>query len=63
MKVSQSPPNVMSALACGGYACARPGWRGLMLHKALDNFLFGLTFGMGFAIAANVLHFLGQFIH
>ena len=34
-----------------------------MLHKALDNFLFGLAFGMGFAIAANVLHFLGQFIH
>jgi len=34
-----------------------------MLMKALDNILFGLFFGMGFTIAANVLHFLGQFIH
>lgn len=33
------------------------------MHKAIENFLFGLCFGMGFTIAANVLHFLGQFIH
>lgn len=30
---------------------------------AFDRFLHGLCFGIGFAIAANVLHFLGQFIH
>jgi RsiW-degrading membrane proteinase PrsW (M82 family) len=34
-----------------------------IMHKALENFLFGLAFGMGFAVAANVLNFLGQFIH
>lgn len=34
-----------------------------MLHKSLDNFVFGICFGMGFAIATNILHFLGQFIH
>jgi len=33
------------------------------MHKAIENFLFGLCFGMGFAIAQNVLHFLGTFIH
>ncbi len=32
------------------------------MHKAIADFLFGLCFGMGFAIATNVLHFLGQFI-
>lgn len=33
------------------------------MHKALDNFLFGLAFGIGFEIASNVLRFLAQFIH
>jgi len=33
------------------------------MHKAIENFLFGLFFGMGFAIANNVLNFLAQFIH
>jgi len=36
------------------------------MHKAIDNFLFGLFglfFGMGFAIANNVLNFIGQFMH
>jgi hypothetical protein len=33
------------------------------MHKAISDFLFGLFFGMGFAIAANVLNFLAQFIH
>jgi hypothetical protein len=33
------------------------------MHKALDNFLFGLCFGVGFYIAERVLHFLGTFIH
>jgi len=32
------------------------------MYKAIADFLFGLCFGMGFAIATNVLHFLGQFI-
>jgi hypothetical protein len=34
-----------------------------MMQKAIENFLFGLCFGMGFAIAANVLNFIGQFLH
>lgn len=33
------------------------------MQKAIDNFLFGLFFGMGFAIANNVLNFLAQFLH
>jgi hypothetical protein len=34
-----------------------------MMHKAIENFLFGLFFGMGFAVANNVLNFIGQFLH
>lgn len=30
---------------------------------ALDRFLFGLCFGMGFVIAANVLNFIASFLH
>jgi hypothetical protein len=33
------------------------------MQKAVSDFLFGLCFGMGFAIAANVLNFIGQFLH
>jgi len=33
------------------------------MHKAIENFLFGLFFGMGFAIASNVLAFIAMFIH
>jgi flagellar biosynthesis protein FliR len=33
------------------------------MQKAIHDFLFGLCFGMGFAIAANVLNFIGQFLH
>ena len=33
------------------------------MQKAIDNFLFGLFFGMGFAIANNVLNFIAQFLH
>ena len=33
------------------------------MHKAIENFLFGLFFGIGFAVAANVLNFIGQFMH
>ena len=33
------------------------------MQKAIDNFLFGLLFGMGFSIANNVLNFLASFIH
>jgi hypothetical protein len=33
------------------------------MATALDRFLFGLCFGMGFVIAANVLNFIGQFLH
>lgn len=29
------------------------------MAKALENFLFGLTFGMGFFVAKAVLHFIG----
>jgi len=34
-----------------------------MLQKAIQDVLFGLFFGIGFAISNNVLNFLGQFIH
>lgn len=33
------------------------------MQKAIQDFLFGLFFGMGFAIASNVLNFIAQFIH
>jgi hypothetical protein len=33
------------------------------MQKHIDNFLFGLFFGIGFAIASNVLNFLGSFMH
>jgi hypothetical protein len=33
-----------------------------MPATALDRFLFGLCFGMGFSIAAAVLHFIGSFL-
>jgi hypothetical protein len=37
-------------------------WWVMNAHKALEDFLFGLCFGMGFAIAAAVCHFLGSFL-
>jgi hypothetical protein len=37
-------------------------YRSIMV-KAIENFLFGLFFGMGFAIANNVLNFIGSFLH
>lgn len=33
------------------------------MQKAIADFLFGLFFGMGFAIANNVLNFIGSFLH
>ncbi len=33
-----------------------------IMQKAIENFLFGLCFGMGFAIAQAVLHFIGSFM-
>lgn len=30
--------------------------------KAVENFLFGLCFGMGFGIASGVLHFIAGLI-
>jgi hypothetical protein len=30
------------------------------MQKAVSDFLFGLCFGMGFGIAAAVLHFLAS---
>jgi len=33
------------------------------MQKAIDNFLFGLFFGIGFAISNNVLTFIGTFLH
>ncbi len=33
-----------------------------MWQKALENFLFGLFFGMGFVIASAVLGFIGGLI-
>ncbi len=30
--------------------------------KAVENFLFGLCFGMGFCVAQAVLHFIGTLI-
>lgn len=32
------------------------------MQKAVENFLFGLCFGMGFALAAAVLHWIGSLI-
>lgn len=37
-------------------------WRPWM-YKAIEWFLWGLCMGMGWAIAANVLNFIAQFIH
>lgn len=34
-----------------------------MLTKMIDWFIWGVCMGMGWAIAQNVLHFLGTFIH
>ena len=33
------------------------------MQKALENFLFGLCFGMGFVIAENVLRALTSLLH
>lgn len=33
------------------------------MQRAIENFLHGLFFGMGFVIASNVLNFIAQFIH
>ena len=33
------------------------------MHKALENFLFGLCFGMGFVVAENVLRFIVGLLH
>lgn len=32
------------------------------MQKAVDNFLFGLCFGMGFCLAQAVLHLIGSLI-
>lgn len=32
------------------------------MAKAVENFLFGLCFGMGFAIAQTVLHLIGALL-
>ena len=32
------------------------------MQKAVENFLFGLTFGMGFAIASTVLQLIASLI-
>ena len=32
------------------------------MAKAVENFLFGLCFGMGFVVASNVLGFIAQFL-
>lgn len=32
------------------------------MQKAIENFLFGLCFGMGFLIAQAVLYFIGSFL-
>ena len=34
-----------------------------MPATAIDRFLFGLCFGIGFAIAFNVVNFIGMFFH
>ena len=33
------------------------------MQKAITDFLFGLFFGVGFAVAFNVVNFIGQFFH
>jgi RsiW-degrading membrane proteinase PrsW (M82 family) len=37
--------------------------KGEYMQKAVENFLFGLTFGMGFAIANNVLNIIAALLH
>jgi len=34
-----------------------------MAAKAFDNFLFGLCFGLGFAIAFNILNIIASLLH
>jgi len=33
------------------------------MQKAISDFLFGLCFGIGFAVAFNVINVIGQFFH
>jgi len=33
------------------------------MQKAISDFLFGLCFGIGFAVAFNVINFIGQLFH
>ena len=33
------------------------------MHKAIEDFLFGLCFGVGFAVAFNVINIIGQVFH
>ena len=34
-----------------------------MAAKALENFMFGLAFGFGFAIAFNILNIIASVLH
>jgi hypothetical protein len=34
-----------------------------MAAKALENFMFGLSFGLGFAIAFNILNVIAGLLH
>jgi hypothetical protein len=33
------------------------------MQKAITDFLFGLCFGVGFAVAFNLVNFIGSFFH
>ena len=33
------------------------------MQKAIQDFLFGLCFGVGFAVAFNVINLIGQVFH
>jgi hypothetical protein len=33
------------------------------MQKAITDFLFGLCFGVGFAVAFNVVNVIGSFFH
>jgi len=33
------------------------------MQKAIQDFLFGLCFGIGFAVAFNVVNVIGSFFH
>ena len=57
-RLSKENPFVIASIAVIAVASGRSR----VMQKAIDNFLFGIFFGMGFVIASNVLNFIAQFL-